>query len=94
MSILANYSDDDFKRIMAMGGDNYAQHIKEIKEDRDQNLNKYGATKSGTSRADVSIPSSIYWHMVRKYGKDIWKDPKFQKQFRDTFKAFRMWEKW
>lgn len=94
MGILDAYSDDDIKRIMQAGGDNYVEELKSIKNARADNIDEFGSNKSKSMRQDLSVPPSIYWHFVRKYGKKIWDDPKFLKEFRSTLKAFRMWEKW
>jgi hypothetical protein len=50
---------------------------------RDMERNGAKAKSLDGARHTHSIPRDIYWGAQRKYGKDVWKDKKFKRRFKD-----------
>ena len=66
--------------------------MQEAQVRREQKKRATGASDGLTNRSLAAIPPSIYWGIARKHGRQIWNDPKFVKQFWETYKVFRACE--
>lgn len=94
MSFLDKIPEDEIKEIMELDGISFKDHLKSLKETRGMQNNEFASTKSKASRLTVSLPPNVYWWLTFKYGKNIWKDDKFIKELWDTWKVFRMAERY
>jgi hypothetical protein len=91
---MKDYLKDNLDKLLIVNEAEAKQVVEQVKERREQQLNKFGATEDLSQRSLGEIPPHIYWGMVRKFGKDIWADKKFRKEFFDTYSVFRVAEKY
>ena len=67
--------------------------INSVKEDKKNKINKFCATEDLTNRKMGSIPTDLYFHCLRKYGKDKVNSKSFWHEFFDTMKVFSTMDK-
>ena len=62
--------------------------IESVKSDRLNKINKHCATRDLTSSKMGQIPTELYFHCLKKYGKEAVSTKKFWREFFDTMTVF------
>lgn len=94
MSFLDKIPDETIKHLLTSGGDTVENQLKSIRDERNSQDNEFAENKSGSMRHEVSLPPKVYWYLTFKYGKQIWKNKKFMRELWDTWKVFRIAERY
>ena len=68
--------------------------MKRVKEWKETHGQGFAETEQGASSWRGDIPVPVLKAIEAKYGRQIWKNKKFLREFFDTYKAFRMCEKY
>lgn len=84
----------DIDKLLKVSEKEAEQVMQEAARRRARNVKATGASESMTNRSLSMIPDTVYWGLTLKYGKGIWSDKKFLKEFWDTYAAFRTCEKY
>jgi hypothetical protein len=85
---------EDINMILKCTPEEAKSVMEEAKRRRAANIKSTGASKTNAQRSLSCIPQTVYWALTLKYGKHIWSDKKFMKEFWDTYDMFRACEKY